>query len=51
MTVIHALLASILIAATVPLGRVLRRPRVVRAMDRIAGGVFVAFGAKPALSK
>lgn len=52
---IHVLLSLIwfamLIAATVPLGRVLRRPRVIRAMDRVTGGVFVAFGAKLALSK
>jgi len=37
---------SILITATVPLGRVLRRPCVVRTMDRLTGCVFVAFGLK-----
>ncbi len=40
-----------LIAATIPMGRVLRRPRVIKAMDRVTGGVFVAFGAKLALSR
>jgi threonine/homoserine/homoserine lactone efflux protein len=38
-----------LIAAAVPLGRALRRPRVVRALDRVTGLVFLAFGAKLAL--
>ena len=40
-----------LIAATVPVGRFLRRPRVVKALDRVTGGLFVAFGAKLALSR
>jgi threonine/homoserine/homoserine lactone efflux protein len=40
-----------LIAATVPVGQFLRRPRVVKALDRVTGGVFVAFGAKLALSR
>lgn len=35
-----------LIAATVPLGRFLRRPGAVRTMDRLTGGVFIAFGLK-----
>jgi threonine/homoserine/homoserine lactone efflux protein len=52
---VHVLLTlvwfAILIAATVPMGRLLRRPRAVRTMDRVAGGVFVAFGAKLALSR
>lgn len=52
---IHVLLSlawfAVLIAATVPMGRFMRRPRVVKAMDRITGGVFVAFGAKLALSR
>ena len=55
LAVIHVLLSAIwfaiLIAATVPMGRALRRPRVVKAMDRVTGGVFVAFGLKLALSK
>ena len=44
---IHVLLGmawfALLIAATVPLGRALARPRVLRAIDRLTGGVFVAF--------
>ncbi len=51
---IHVILGlawfAALIATTIPMGRVLRRPRVVSAMDRLTGGVFVAFGAKLALS-
>jgi threonine/homoserine/homoserine lactone efflux protein len=42
---------AILIAATVPLGRVLARPRVVTALDRLTGGIFVAFGVKLALTR
>lgn len=52
---IHVILGlawfAALIAATIPMGRILRRPRVVKLMDRVTGGVFVAFGAKLALSK
>lgn len=40
---------ALLIAATVPMGRFLRRPRTVKVMDRVTGGVFMAFGAKLAL--
>ena len=40
-----------LIAVTAPLGRLLRRPRAVKAMDRLTGGVFLAFGARLALSR
>jgi threonine/homoserine/homoserine lactone efflux protein len=40
---------AVLIAATVPLGRVLARPHVVTAMDRLTGGIFVAFGLRLAL--
>ena len=51
---IHVILGlawfAALIAATIPMGRVLRRPRVVKAMDQVTGGVFVTFGAKLALS-
>jgi threonine/homoserine/homoserine lactone efflux protein len=36
---------SVLIAATRPIARWLRWPRVLRALDRATGGVFVAFGA------
>lgn len=38
-----------LIAATRPIARWLCRPRVLRALDRATGGVFVAFGAALAL--
>ena len=40
-----------LIAVTAPLGRLLRRPRAVKAMDRLTGGVFLAFGARLALTR
>jgi threonine/homoserine/homoserine lactone efflux protein len=40
-----------LIAATVPIGRYLARPGVVTVMDRLTGCVFVAFGARLALSR
>lgn len=39
-----------LIAATVPLGKFLRRPSAVRTMDRLTGGVFIVFGLKLATS-
>lgn len=40
-----------LIAATVPLGRALRRPNVIKTLDRITGGVFIAFGVSLAASR
>jgi len=40
-----------LIAATVPLGRALRRPNVVKILDCITGGVFIAFGLRLAISR
>ena len=40
-----------LILATAPLGRFLRRPAVVRTMDRVVGVVFIGFGLKLAASK
>jgi len=47
---IHALLGMVwfltLIAATRPLTRWLRRPSVVRRLDRATGGIFIAFGAR-----
>lgn len=47
---IHALIGFIwfiaLIAATRPLVGWLKRPRVVKMLDRITGGVFIAFGAR-----
>ena len=42
---------AVLIAAAVPLSRFLRQPRFIGLMDRVAGGVFVLFGLKLALSK
>jgi threonine/homoserine/homoserine lactone efflux protein len=52
---IHVLLGlawfALLIGATVPLGRALSRPQVVRTLDRLTGGVFVAFGVKLALAR
>lgn len=50
---IHALLGvfwfAALVAATRPLGRLLRRAAVVRALDRMTGGVLIAFGLRLAL--
>jgi threonine/homoserine/homoserine lactone efflux protein len=52
---IHSLLGlmwfALLIAATVPLAGVLRRPAVIATLDRLTGGIFVAFGAKLALGR
>ena len=52
---IHAALTLIwfaaLIALTIPIGRRLAEPAVVRTLDRLTGGVFVAFGAKLALAQ
>lgn len=39
-----------LISATVPLSRFLRRPSAVKTLDRLTGGIFVAFGIKLATS-
>ena len=51
---IHVLLGiiwfALLIVATVPMRRLLRRSRIVKAMDRITGALFVGFGAKLVLS-
>jgi len=41
---------AILIAATIPLGRLLRRPALTRALDRLTGGVLVGFGVRLAAS-
>lgn len=47
---LHVLLTliwfAVLIAATVPLGRFLRRAAVIRALDRLTGGVLIAFGVR-----
>ncbi|MGD0832715.1 MAG: LysE family translocator [Terracidiphilus sp.] len=52
---IHVLITlawfALLIALTVPLGRFLSRPRVVRNLDRLTGCVFVGFGVKLAVAK
>ncbi|MDN4633607.1 LysE family translocator [Sphingomonas sp. PsM26] len=51
---IHVVLGTawfaLLIAVTAPLNRQLRKPKVVRTLDRMTGGIFVAFGVKLALS-
>jgi threonine/homoserine/homoserine lactone efflux protein len=47
---IGALWLMTLIAATVPLGRMLARPAFIRRFDRVTGGVFIGFGVKLALS-
>src|SRR5262249_37715155 len=50
---IHAVLGLIwfltLIAATRPLTQWLRRPAVVRRLDRMTGGIFIAFGVRLAI--
>jgi threonine/homoserine/homoserine lactone efflux protein len=51
---IHVLLTSLwfamLIALTVPLAGILRKPVVVRFLDRLTGCIFVAFGVKLAVA-
>ena len=51
---IHVLLVlawfSLLIAATAPLNQFLRRPSAVKMLDRLTGGIFIAFGLKLAMS-
>ncbi|WP_337186836.1 LysE family translocator [Phenylobacterium sp.] len=42
---------ALLIAATRPLSRMLRRPAVVSWLDRLTGGVFLAFGLRLALGR
>lgn len=41
---------AILVAATAPLGSWLKRPKVIRTLDRVTGCVFVGFGLKLAAS-
>ncbi|CAN5412365.1 hypothetical protein BH10PSE15_BH10PSE15_10210 [soil metagenome] len=41
---------AVLIAVTGPLNRQLRRPAVIRTLDRATGAIFVAFGVKLAMS-
>ncbi|WP_426011033.1 LysE family translocator [Caulobacter sp. DWR2-3-1b2] len=40
-----------LILATAPIARALRKPGVVKGLDRVTGGVFVAFGVRIALER
>ena len=40
-----------LTAATIPLGRALRRPNVIKTLDRVTGGLFIAFGLRLATSR
>lgn len=55
LAVIHVLLGlawcGVLIAATVPMGKVLQRAPVIRTLDRATGGLFVAFGLRLALAR
>ena len=55
LAIVHVVIGMIwfaaVIAATVPIGRMLRRPAVVRTLDRVTGGVFIAFGLKLAISR
>lgn len=52
---IHGLIGlawfAVLITATRPLARALKRPATVAWLDRVTGGVFVAFAARLALSR
>ena len=48
---LSALWFALLIGVTAPLGRLLRRPTFMKTMDRLTGCVFIAFGAKLALSR
>lgn len=41
----------LLIAATRPIAGALRRPKVIRTLDRMTGGIFLLFGARLALSR
>ncbi len=51
---LHVLLTLLwfaaLIAATAPLGRFLRRAAVIKALDRLTGGILIAFGLRLATS-
>ena len=55
LTAIHASLGlawfALLIAATRPLAAALRRPRVIRTLDRLTGGLFILFGARLAFGR
>jgi threonine/homoserine/homoserine lactone efflux protein len=53
LAVLHALMGivwlGLLVTATRPIARALKRPAVIRRLDRLTGLVFVAFGVKLAL--
>jgi threonine/homoserine/homoserine lactone efflux protein len=53
LAVLHALMGiiwfAVLILATRPIARALKRPSIVRALDRLTGVVFVSFGIRLAL--
>jgi threonine/homoserine/homoserine lactone efflux protein len=55
LAVIHVLIGSVwsavLVGATRPIARALQRRAVVRWLDRLTGGVFLAFGVRLALEK
>jgi threonine/homoserine/homoserine lactone efflux protein len=55
LAVLHALLGivwfALLIIATRPIARALKRPAVIRRLDRLTGLVFVGFGVKLALMR
>lgn len=55
LTGLHVLIGfawfALLIGATVPLRRVLQRPAVIRTLDRLTGGVFLAFGLRLAAGR
>ena len=55
LALIHALLGlawfGLLVAAVHPLSRALRRPAVIRTLDRLTGGLFLLFAARLALSR
>lgn len=42
---------GVLVTATVPLGRFLRQPSAMKTLDRLTGGIFIAFGVKLAASR
>jgi threonine/homoserine/homoserine lactone efflux protein len=52
---IHALLGlcwcGALVLASRPLGRAMRRPSVIKALDRVTGAVFIGFGVRLAISR
>lgn len=52
---LHVLLTlawfAVLIAASLPLGRLLRRPSAMRSLDRLTGAVFLGFGFRLATSR